>query len=265
MAEVGGASAAALASQITPLVLTYNEAPNIARCLERLAWAPRVVVLDSGSTDDTVTIARRFPNAEIHTRAFDDYGAQRNHGLSLIQTSWVLSLDADYILPPDVVTALAGAGLSDDVDAVNAGFRYCIYGRPLHASLYPPRPVLFRRDRCRYEADGHSERLLIPGRTVAIASRIDHDDRKSLDRWFTSQMSYARLEAEKLATKPAAELNWEDRLRRTMVLGPMGAFVKTAVVKGALLDGWPGWYYTLQRTLAEIMVAVYLLDRRLRK
>jgi glycosyltransferase involved in cell wall biosynthesis len=246
-------------------VLTFNEAPNIARCLERLAWARRVVVLDSGSTDDTVALANRFPNVDVHTRPFDDYASQRNHGLGLITTPWVLSLDADYLLPEAFLPALDRILLAGDLDAVVAGFRYCVFGRPLRASLYPPRPVLFRRDRCRYEADGHSETLLVGGRSASTPVRIDHDDRKSIDRWFASQMAYARLEAEKLASRAPAELNWQDRMRRTMLLGPPGACVYALLVKGALFDGWPGWYYALQRAIAEMLLSLQLLDRRLRR
>lgn len=265
MSQGGGAPAAAVAHQITPLVLTYNEAPNIGRCLERLTWAARVVVLDSGSTDETVAIAHRFANVDVHTRPFDDYASQRNHGLGLIATPWVLSLDADYVLPDAFLPALDAVVLAGDFDAVHAGFRYCIFGRPLRASLYPPRPVLFRHDRCHYEVDGHSETLRIPGRSASTPVRIDHDDRKSLDRWLASQMAYSRLEAEKLASRPSAELNWPDRLRRTIVLGPIGASVYTLIVKRTILDGWPGWYYAAQRVLAEVMLSLQLLDRRLRR
>src|SRR6185295_8313022 len=97
-AESGPAASAGLAA-ITPVVLTFDEAPNIGRCLSRLSWASRVVVLDSGSTDGTADIARSHPNVDLHVRAFDDHVSQWNHGVSLVKTPWVLSLDADYIVP----------------------------------------------------------------------------------------------------------------------------------------------------------------------
>ncbi len=265
MIRGGGAAGAAVAGQITPLVLTWNEAPNLARCLERLTWAARVVVLDSGSTDDTLAIARRFSNVEVQTRPFDDHASQWNHGVDLVRTPWVLSLDADYLLPERFVPALDELDLAGDLDAVYAHFRYCVFGRPLRASLYPPRAVLFRRERCRYESDGHTQRLRVPGRSMTLTATIDHDDRKPLDRWLASQLVYARLEAEKLLAKSSTGLNWADRLRKTIVLGPPGACAYALIIKGALLDGWPGWYYALQRTIAELMLSLQLLDRRLRK
>ena len=251
-------------ADITPLVLTYNEAPNIARCLDHLGWAGRIVVLDSGSTDDTVSIARRFPNAEVHTRPFDNHTAQWNHGLSLVTTGWALSLDADYIVPESFPLEAARVVSDARVDAATVSFRYLIFGRPLRASLYPPRAVLFRPGRCRYESDGHTQRLAVPGTPVSMTSVFDHDDRKPLGRWLSSQDKYSVLEVEKLLAAPADRLTIQDRLRRSIVLGPPAVFLYTLVLKGALFDGWPGWYYTLQRTVAEILLSLHLLDRRLR-
>ena len=250
---------------ITPLVLTYNEAANIERCLQRLTWASRIVVLDSGSTDQTVEIVRRFPNAELHTRPFDNHTAQWNHGISLVGTDWVLSLDADYLVPESFVPESARVTADAGLDAAFVAFRYVILGRPLRASLYPKRPVLFRRDRCRYEPDGHTQKLAIPGRSTTLGSVFDHDDRKSLGHWLNAQGRYSVLEADKLLGTPAEQLTLQDRVRRSVIFGPPAVFTYTLLVRGAIFDGWPGWYYTFQRTIAEMLLSVHLLDRRLRR
>lgn len=264
MSGDSAARSAALAD-VTPLVLTYNEAPNIGRCLQSLSWADRVVVLDSGSEDETSVIVSRFGNAEFVRRPFDTHTAQWNHGVSLIRTPWVLSLDADYVVPPAFVGEAAGIVQNPAVDAAFASFRYLIFGRPLRASLYPPRAVLFRRDRCRYEPDGHTQKLVVPGQSVHLPSRFDHDDRKPLSRWLVSQDRYAALEAEKLLAMSPGTLSFQDRLRRTIVLGPPAVSLYTLLIKGALFDGWPGWYYTIQRVLSESILSLHLLDRRLRR
>ena len=87
-----------IAPQTTVLVLSFNEAPNLARCLDRLDWAPRILLVDSGSTDETLEIAGRYANVEVVHRPFDSFASQCNFGLGLIETPWVLSLDADYEL-----------------------------------------------------------------------------------------------------------------------------------------------------------------------
>src|SRR5437868_4336768 len=92
--------------EITPLILTFNEAPNVARTLEKLSWARRIVVIDSGSTDDTVETVLRCPQAEVIRYAFVDFATTCNFGLTQIATPWVLSLDADYELSDTLVSEL---------------------------------------------------------------------------------------------------------------------------------------------------------------
>lgn len=250
---------------ITPLILTWNEEPNLRRCLERLRWASTVLILDSGSTDATAQIAAEFPNARLLVRPFDDHTSQWNAGVDAVQTRWVLALDADYVLGPGFEEELAAIPGDTDCDAFHASFRYRIAGKALRGCLYPPRAVLFRKDQCRYRPDGHTQLLHVPGKTAALRTRIDHDDRKPLSRWFASQDNYARLEAAKLLSLDPGDLHLQDRIRRTMVLGPVLVFFYTLLAKGTIFDGWRGWYYTLQRTVAEIMLSLRLLENRLEK
>lgn len=250
---------------ITPLILTWNEEPNIRRCLERLRWAREVVILDSGSSDATAAIAAEFPNTRLLVRAFDDHTTQWNFGVDACGTNWVLSLDCDYVLCPGFEEELSRLDKDSPWDAFHASFRYLIHGSPLRACLYPPRAVFFRKDRCRYIHDGHTQILSIPGRTAFLATKIDHDDRKPLSRWFLSQDKYAALEAEKLLSLPTRELHWQDRLRRAVVIAPWLVFFYTLVVRGTLFDGWRGWFYAFQRMAAELMLSLRLLERRILK
>ena len=254
------------ASEITPLVLTYNEAPNIERTLARLSWASRVVVVDSFSTDQTVEICRRFPQVELFERRFDDHTSQWNFGLDQVETDWVLSLDADYILSDQLMSELA-AGVADRTGAVGyfARFRYCVFGKPLRASLYPPRLVLFRKANGRYTQDGHTQLLKLDGDAAYLDGLIDHDDRKSLDRWFANQMNYSALEARHLLETPVAQLCRIDRVRRWVVVAPALVFAYTLVWQRLLLDAWPGWFYAFQRGCAEIMLSLRMVEARLRK
>jgi glycosyltransferase involved in cell wall biosynthesis len=125
-------------SQITPLVLTYNEAPNIERTLSRLKWAKEIVVVDSGSTDETCDLVRKLPQARIVRREFDSFAQQCNFGLQQIRTPWVLSLDADYFLSDELVRERQAWSPKHGVAGYAVRCRYCVHGRPLRASLYPP-------------------------------------------------------------------------------------------------------------------------------
>ena len=99
----------------------------------------------------------------------------------------------------------------------------------------------------------------------ALSGVIYHDDRKPLSRWLASQQSYARLEADYLLKADAGALSASDRLRRMAWPAPIVIYFYVLVVKGCLFDGWPGWFYTLQRVLAECMIALELVDRRLHR
>lgn len=246
-------------SFITPLILTFNEAPNIARTLERLSWAQQVLVVDSFSTDETLDILQQHPQVRLLQRRFDSFAAQCNFGLEHIQTPWVLSLDADYVLSRQLIAEIASLDF-ECCDAYSAPFVYCIYGSALRGTLYPPRTVLYRRDKAKYLDDGHGHRVQVLGKTLRLRAPIFHDDRKSLSRWLASQDRYMILEVQKLLNTPKHQLSRTDRIRRGKILAPALALLYCLFFKQLILDGWPGWYYTLQRVLAETILSVRLIE-----
>lgn len=245
--------------RVTPVILTYNEEPNVGRTLDRLTWAKRVVVVDSGSDDGTVDVVRSFPNAELFTRHFDTFHRQWNYGLEQVDTVWTLALDADYQVPRGFVEEVAEIPDEAPENGFFARFRYVVFGKPLRRSLYPPRQVLFRTSRATFEDDGHRQRVRVEGPWSRLEHRILHDDRKPLERWLRNQVHYARRESEKLRSTPWAELSLVDRVRRTRVLGPPAVLLYCLLGKRLILEGWPGWYYTLERTLAEMVLSLTLI------
>jgi glycosyltransferase involved in cell wall biosynthesis len=249
-------------AQITPLILTYNEEQNIARCLGRLRWARQVLVIDSGSTDTTLQICGEFPNVCVLHRPFDSFAGQCNFGLESIRTEWVLSMDADYVVPEVFAKTLEGLDESRRVGGYRFPFRYCIHGRPLRASLYPPRTVLYRISEAKYGNEGHGHRVKVEGRVEEVPLKIDHDDRKPLGRWLDAQRKYAALEAAHLS-KTTAGLSRPDTLRKMVWPAPLAAMAYTLFVNRLILDGWPGWYYVAQRTYAELLLSLELMERRL--
>lgn len=248
---------------ITPLVITFNEAANIARTLDKLAWAKRIVIIDSGSTDETRNIIARYPQAEVIYHAFNDFADQCNFGLSQVTSDWVISLDADYELSDELISEFTLLAPSEDTAGYRLSFVYRIYGRSLHGTLYPSRSVLYRKKQARYVNEGHGHRVILSGTIGTLRGKIYHDDRKPLSRWFVSQQRYARAEAEHLLSDES-RLRCADRIRRMAWPAPILIFFYTLLVKGCLFNGWPGWFYALQRTLAETMIALEIIDRRLK-
>ena len=208
-------------SQITPMIICKNEEANIARVLEPLTWAQRIVLIDSGSTDATLAIAQHFAQVDVLHRDFDSFAQQCNFGLSQISTPWVLSLDADHVLTPKFLRCLESFCPDDEVWGYRVPLRYCIHGGPLRGTLMPPRISLFRRSQARYLDSGHGHHLVEAGRVVPFPGEIFHDDRKSLDRWLQSQRRYQENDAKMLLSTPVASLNRMDRLRRTTLWMPI--------------------------------------------
>ncbi|MBT6117925.1 MAG: glycosyltransferase family 2 protein [Rhodospirillaceae bacterium] len=251
--------------QITPVVLTFNEAPNIGRVLERLAWAKDVVVVDSLSTDDTLDIVGRFPNVRVFERVFDSHSDQWRFAIqdTGIETDWVMRLDADYILPPETVDEIAALAPDEATAGYLSRFVYCVHGRRLRATLYPPRPRLFRRSRARIYQDGHTDEVALDGAVRNLAEPILHDDRKPVGHWLASQDRYMALEAGKLADAAMGDLGLPDRLRRRRWVVPLIVLPYCLIGRGLLFDGWAGLHYSFQRAAAELILALHLIDRDL--
>ncbi len=249
---------------LTALVLTYNEQDNIGRTLSSLQWVPRVIVLDSNSSDNTVAIARTYPNVAVAHRPFDDHTSQWNFGLQQIATPWVLTLDADYEVSPAFRDELLGLTPNDDTSGYRAQFQYRIFGQPLRASVYPPRIVFFRRDRAHYIDDGHTQLLKIDGGIEDFSSPLFHDDRKPLTRWLASQDAYAKLEADHLLHASDSELKPQDKIRKAVCFAPAAMFLYLLFVRGLVFDGWRGWYYVAQRVIAELLLSLRLLEAKLK-
>ena len=228
--------------------------------MRQLSWANDIVVVDSFSDDETPVIARSFPQARFFQRGFDTHQNQWTFGLTKtdIKTSWVLALDADYVLTDELINELKNLEPETAVNGYTVQFIYCLNGKPLRSGIYPPVNVLYRAAEAIYEQDGHTHRVNINGRVGKLRSRILHDDRKSLRRWFLSQVAYAELEARKLLTGNA-KLSLTDKMRTWRIVAPFAVVFYCLVWRGGILDGWRGLFYAFQRGIAELMLSLYLI------
>lgn len=250
---------------MTPLLITYNEMPNLDRTLAALAWARVIVVVDSGSTDGTLDRLRTDPRIRVIVRPFDDFARQCQAGLENVETPWVLSLDADYVLTASLIEEMFALAPAPEVAGYQVAFDYCVYGHALRGSLYPPRIVLHRSKGAVYRMEGHGHRVEVPGAVGWLAGRIRHDDRKPLSRWLSAQARYADAEALHLSESRWRALGWADRVRKLILVAPWLVPLYCLIVKRGLLDGLPGWYYAMQRGVAEAVLALRLIEARLQR
>ncbi|MEO0454823.1 MAG: glycosyltransferase family 2 protein [Verrucomicrobiota bacterium] len=246
-------------SEITPLILTKNEIANIERTLAGLKWANRIVVIDSESTDGTYELLQSYSHVDVYRRRFDSHSEQWNYGLEKVETEWVLTLDADYGVPPELAQEIEDLPVCPDQNGFRIPFRYCLDGHPLRSSILPPRIALFRCSKGNYIQDGHTQDLLLGGECGTLSSPLLHDDRKPFSRWWASQQRYASLEVDKLRKSNWRDLAPQDRLRRMIIPAPFVVLIYALCFKGLILEGIPGWKYSLQRFLAEVVLSCHLV------
>lgn len=243
-----------LTQMITPLVLTYNEEPNIGATLTTLAWAPRVVVLDSGSTDKTEEIARSFRNVAWVARTFDNHGNQWQYGIRQtdIETEYVLALDADMRPSSDFVAEVEEFANRGNFAGACVPFEYRVLGRRLRGSIYPPQVRIFRRHGVRVTQPGHSQVFEVSGPVYRFRSAVIHEDFKPFDRWLINQTRYAALEAERI--RAARTWKLKDSLRR-LGISPLLWGIFAYARAGGPLNSPAARAYGYERLIFEAMLA----------
>tara|TARA_B100000378_G_scaffold228436_1_gene192874 strand:- start:299 stop:1207 length:909 start_codon:yes stop_codon:yes gene_type:complete len=185
---------------LTVVILTLNEERHIERALASVAEiADRCVVIDSGSSDETVPLARAM-GADVRVHPFVNHAQQFNWALDQLEpeTEWVLRLDADEIVSPELAREIA-ATLSDlgaQVDGIYVSRRMTFLGKPIYwGGVFPIRVLrLFRHGRGRCENRWMDEHVLVDGQTAEFAGEIIDDNRNSLTWWTKKHNAYASRE-----------------------------------------------------------------------
>jgi glycosyltransferase involved in cell wall biosynthesis len=242
---------------VTPVILTYNEEPNLGPTLAALAWASRIVVVDSGSSDRTAEIARSFANVAWYERGFDSHAAQWTYAIrgTSIDTRYVLALDADMRPGPGFREELARFSELRG-DAALVPFDYRIQGRRLLGSIYPAQVRIFASDAIRIEQRGHTQvfRPIAPmiAPVVRFRSKLIHEDLKPFSRWLANQLKYADLEADRIRHAPTRR--FVDRIRQAGVSPAIwGAYAYLRA--GGPFKGAASRAYAEERMVFEAMLA----------
>lgn len=263
-------------ASISVLILTKNEATDIAGCLASVATlTDDVHILDSESTDDTRAIAEAL-GAKVTIRPFDNFAAQRNFGLHQLplRNDWVLMLDADERPRQALIDeALAFvAGCEDGVAAARMGRRDFWLGQHLkHASISPFNIRLVRRSRAHFERE-INEVLVVDGRIAELRHPFDHYPfSKGMTHWLNKHNLYSTMEAELIVRNrvgtaalgkalfsrdPLERRLHQKRLFYRMPARPLIKFFYMLVLRRSFLDGWAGLHYTLLQCLYEYMIVL---------
>jgi len=154
-------------AMLSVVIITKNEEANIARCLTSVRWADEVIVLDSGSTDNTIAIAQGFTEHVYINKDWQGYGVQKQRALELAKGDWVLNLDADESVNSELREAIQNVMEEEEADGYRIPIRMNFYGQLLRYSSSPKRHVrLFKRENARYSNDIVHEKIVLRPNSV---------------------------------------------------------------------------------------------------
>lgn len=262
---------------ISILLLTLNEEANLPACLASVAWSDDIVALDSYSQDATVTIAEQA-GARVHQRVFDNFAGQRNHALDHIdfKHDWILHLDADEIVTPELRAEMLQAIDDDRFDAYRVPSKMMFFGQWLrYSGLYPSYQVrLGHRQRFRFKQVGHGQREdLDPDRVGTLTHPYLHYSfSKGLTDWFEKHNRYASDEARETLRLLAGRqgIDWlglwsSDPTRRRRALKALSSrlpfrpslrFLYMYVLRRGFLDGRAGLTYCRLLSIYEYLIVL---------
>lgn len=221
---------------ITAVVITLNEEANIERCLKSLRFCDEILVLDSGSEDNTVEVARRLAD-RVEVVPWKGYSGQKNHGSKISANDWILSVDADEevtdLLRQEIIQTLE----HPKHQAYSIPRKTIHFGRWIkYGGWYPNRLVrLFNRSHGSWKGEELHEAWLCDGKTGSLNSDLNHYSFVSLSDQVERNNRYSSLGAQKLL---------RERVRFSpikMIVKPLSKFGETFLLKRGFLDGYPGF------------------------
>ena len=222
--------------RLSAIVITKNEAGNIADCLATLSFCDERIVVDAGSTDDTIAIAEKL-GARVAIREWTGFGAQKNFALSLTEGDWVLSIDADERVTSELAEEIRTAIQNTSIDGYELPRQSSFCGRPMrHSGWFPDHVLrLFRRSRARFTDDLVHERAVCDGPIARLRGALIHHPVLRLEDALSRMDRYSTAGAEMLLASGR---------RVSFVSGishALWAFLRTYIVKAGFLDGREGF------------------------
>ena len=245
--------------RLSAIIITLNEAGNIAGCLDTLSFCDECIVVDGGSTDETVKVAQG-KGARVVSHPFAGFGAQKGFALSLATGDWVLSIDADErvssMLAQEIRNAIAGGAAA----CYELPRRSTFCGRLMDHSGWSPDYVLrlFRRDKAYFSGDLVHERVVCDGSMVRLSEPLMHDPVRRLEDALSRMDRYSTAGAEQLVAAGK---------RVSFISGishGLWTFFRTYLLRAGFLDGREGFLLAVanaEGTYYRYMKA-WLLGRR---
>jgi len=221
---------------LSVILITKNEAANIRACLESVAWADEIIVVDSGSTDDTTAIAREM-GAKVYEHDWPGFGPQKNRALGYAGKEWVFSIDADERVTPELRAEIENVLMAEqasDSYLVPRVSNYC--GRFMyHSGWYPDLLLrLFKRGKAHFTDDLVHERLVVEGSSDKLTSQLLHYAFDDIEEVLHKVNQYSTAGAAMMYKRGK-----KSSLIGAVVRG-LWSFFRTYILRGGILDGREG-------------------------
>ena len=227
-------------TQLSVIVITKNEAANIRQCLASVSFADQIVVLDSGSTDDTVAIAREM-GAQVHQNIdWPGFGAQKNNALRHATGQWVLSIDADERVPAELANVIRATIQSGDADAYAVARQTQFCGKWIKHCGWTPDLVirLFKREQAQFSLDLVHEKLILKNpvsRLSRLAPPLLHYSYRTPDDYWNKLQRYSKDWAQQRFRQGQRTSMWR------AALSGLAAFIRSYFFRLGFLDGAMGF------------------------
>lgn len=225
-------------SKISGLIITLNEANNIAQVIENIDFVDEIIIIDSYSTDDTVAIASTYDNVSVYQHKFDNFTDQRNLALSYAKYEWVLFLDADERMTPQLTDEVkAIVEKKQTVDAYYFKRKFMFKSKPLHFSGWQTDKNirLFKKNKCHYTKERLvHEKLYVDGKNETLKHQLIHYSYIDYDSYKAKMKNYAKLKAKELFLKGIKPNAFHFYIK------PAYKFLHSYIIRLGILDGKRG-------------------------
>ena len=220
---------------LSVIIITKNEASHIGRCLESVSWADEIIVLDSGSQDDTVSICRQYTD-KVYETDWPGFGVQKQRALDKATGDWVLSIDADEIVTAELRAEIEQALQQNKFHGYEIPRLSSYCGRQMrHGGWWPDYVLrLFRRNAGHFSDAVVHEKIIVEGKVGRLISPFLHDTAVNLEEILRKMNSYSSL---------GAQMLYEKGVRASIskaVFKGLWTFIRTYWIKAAFLDGYQG-------------------------
>ncbi len=244
---------------VSVYVITKNEEANIVRLLENLKVFSEVIIVDSGSTDQTVELAKAYANTKVSFNEWPGFGEQKAYALSLCSQSWVLNLDADETLSEEFIKEAELLIAQDNYVALRCTRKLLRWGnRPRSFGKDEKLIRLFKKENGHYESRQVHESITIKGKVLESQAAILHHENLTYSQRIEKTVFYARLKAEDKFNKGDSA-----SMLVVVLIFPL-SFIRTYLFKGHFLDGWGGILTSVNVAFYNYMKYANLWDMRKR-